>query len=404
VRKLLLIAPACDGEDIGEAWVAYQWVSRLAARHDVTVLTYHKRGHTPLSQQLPGVRIVEWAEPPGLSRAERFNSMLMPGYIPFYYRARKWVRGALAAGEQFDLVHQPVPVGIRYPSPVAGLGIPFIMGPVGGSLQSPPGFAAEEGTTPWYVRLRAVDQLRLRRDPLLRRSYEEAACVIGIAPYVKETLAGVRVQRFEIMSETGLEELPEPVDRSDHRGDVRLIFVGRIVRTKGVRDAIRALALAGDIPAVFDVVGDGFDRAACESLAAELGVAKRVHFHGWLPHSQIGSLYRAADVFLFPSYREPGGNVIFEAMGHGLPAIVSDLGGPANVVDDTCGIRVHPVEPEQYARDLATAITSLVTDGELRRRFTAGARRRVAEVGLWESRVRRLESVFGTIVPDRPVS
>jgi glycosyltransferase involved in cell wall biosynthesis len=400
VLKLLLVAPACDGEDIGEAWVGYQWVRRLADRHDVTVLAYYKRGHTPVSRQLQGVRTIEWVEPRGFSRAERFNSMLMPGYVPFYYRARKWVQRALARGERFDLAHQPVPVALRYPSPVAGLGIPFVLGPVGGSLQSPPGFQAEEGTTPWYVRLRAMDQLRLRRDPLLRRTYEDASCVLGIAPYVKDLLAETPVQRFEVMSETGIERLPEPVDRTGRPGDVRLLFVGRIVRTKGSRDAIRALALVPDLPVVLDVVGDGFDRAACESLAAELGLAERVRFHGWLPRAQIDTIYRSADIFFFPSYREPGGNVAFEAMGHGLPLIVSDLGGPGNVVDETCGIRVHPVSPDQYARDLSVALTSLVNDPGLRQRLGEGARERAAEFGLWDSKVGQMESIFAEVLAD----
>lgn len=87
--KLLLIAPICDGQDIGEAWVAYQWARCLAARHEVTVLTYYRRGRFPLSLQLPGVRVVEWAEPRGLGRAERFNSLLKPGCVPFYFRARR---------------------------------------------------------------------------------------------------------------------------------------------------------------------------------------------------------------------------------------------------------------------------------------------------------------------------
>lgn len=398
--KLLLIAPACDGEDIGEAWVAFQWVRRLAARHEVTLLTYYKRGHTPVSRQLQGVRTIEWAEPRGLSRAERFNSMLMPGYVPFYHRARKWIRTALASGERFDLAHQPVPVGMRYPSPVAGLGIPFVLGPVGGSLSSPPGFQAEEGATPWYMRLRAVDQLRLRRDPVLRRTYADASCVLGIAPYVKDLLAATPARRLVVMSETGIEQLPEPVDRTSRTGDVRLLFVGRIVRTKGTRDAIRALALVRDLPVSLDVVGDGFDRGACESLTAELGLVSRVRFHGWLPRAQIDDLYRSADVFFFPSYREPGGNVPFEAMGHGLPLIVSDLGGPGYVVDDTCGIRVHPVSPDQYARDLSAALVMLASDPGMRWKLGEGARRRAAEIGLWESKVRQMESLFAEILAD----
>jgi glycosyltransferase involved in cell wall biosynthesis len=325
--------------------------------------------------------------------------MLIPGYVPFYFRSRRWIRGAVARGERFDLAYQPVPVALRYPSPVAGLGIPFVMGPLGGSLRSPPGFRQEEATTtPWYVRLRALDRWRVGHDPLLRGTYEKAACVIGIAAYVEDFLAGISLRRFRVMSETGIERLPGAVDRTGRQGAVRLLFVGRLVRTKGARDAIRALGLTRDLPAVLDVVGDGFDRAACEALTAELGLTGRVRFHGWLPRARIDEFYRSADVFVFPSYREPGGNVPFEAMGYGLPLIVSDVGGPGSVVDESCGIRLHPVSPDQYARELASAITRLVADPGLRWALGEGARRRAAEIGLWDSRIEQLDAIFAEIL------
>lgn len=137
MARLLLVAPTCNGEDVGEAWVAYQWARRLGERHDVTLLTYHKKGATPASRQLSNVKIVEWSEPPVLGRAERLNSILKPGYIPFYYRARRWIRQALTDGMRFDIVHQPVPVAMRYPSPAANLGLPLVIGPVGGGLNTP---------------------------------------------------------------------------------------------------------------------------------------------------------------------------------------------------------------------------------------------------------------------------
>lgn len=396
--KLILIAPTCDGQDVGEAWVAYQWARCLAARHEVTVLTYYKRGRTPLSQQLPGLRVIEWAEPRALGQPERLNSMLKPGYIPFYFRARRWLRAALAAGERFDVAHQPVPVAARYPSPAAGLGIPLVMGPVGGSLPSPPAFRAEEGTTAWYVRLRGLDRARLRFDPWLRRTYQQASCVIGIAPYVDDLLSRAAIRRFEVLSETGLDRLPAPADRPGPRDEVRLLFVGRLVRTKGARDAIRALGLIRDLPVRLDLIGDGFDRAACEALTRTLGLTGRVRFHGWLPRPQVEEFYREADVFVFPSYREPGGNVTFEAMGHGLPVLVSDIGGPGAVVDDTCGIRIHPESPEQYARDLAAALARLVAQPGLRRSLGEGARRRVSEIGLWDSKARQIEAIYAKVL------
>ena len=324
--------------------------------------------------------------------------MLKPAYVPFYARARRWIRAALANGERFDLAHQPLPVAVRYPSPVTGLGIPFVLGPVGGSLSSPPAFAGEEGTSPWYVSLRGLDGLRLRRDPLLRRTYQQAGCVLGIAPYVRDRLAGVGLRRFEVMSETGLVALPDPVHRGGRQGQVRLLYVGRLIRTKGARDAIRALGLLSGLPVSLDIVGDGCDRSACEALARELGLGQRVRFHGWLARERIDDFYRAADVFVFPSYREPGGNVTFEAMGHSLPMVVSDRGGPGAVVDETCGIRVHPDSPGQYAQELASALARLVREPAERLALGEGARRRAREVGLWETKARQVEPVYAAVL------
>lgn len=402
--KLLVVAPTCDGTDVGEAWVAHQWVSRLAERHDVTLLTYFKRGRPPASEQLGGLRVVEWPEVPLVGRAERLNSMLKPAYFPFYAKARRWVREAQARGEHFDLAHQPVPVAMRYPTPVAGLGIPYLIGPVGGSLDSPEAFRAEEGTNPWFVGLRSFDSLRIRRDPLLRKTYEDASVVLGIAPYVRDNLAGLSIRRFEVLSETAIDGVAPEVDRASRAGrpgPLRLLFVGRLVRTKGVRDAVRAMARLRDVDAVLDVIGDGPEREACEALVTEHGLAGRVVLHGRLAREEIDAYYRDADVFVFPSYREPGGNVAFEAMAFGLPLIVCDRGGPGNVVDDSCGIKLPAVSPDQLAADVAGAVRALAADPGRRLALGAGARARVQRIALWESKIDAVDALYEQVLAAR---
>lgn len=396
MAQILLIAPGVDHTDIGEAWVGYQWASRLSERHSVTLLTYRKRGRPSAIPQLPKARVIEWRELPLIGRAERFNSLFKPGYFHYYRLSRRWIRAAIASGECFDFAHQPVPVAMRYPSPLAGLGIPFVVGPVGGSMDSPPGFGGQD-TAPWYTELRRIDRWRLKRDPFLRRSYADASVVLGIAPYVAESLAGVGVSDFRVMSETGVDELPVRIaDKSDH-STVKLLFVGRLIRTKGARDIIQAMAGVDDLPVTLDVVGDGFDRRACEELALEVGVSERVHFHGSCSRLDVEEFYREADVFVFPSYREPGGNVPFEAMSHGLPMIVSDRGGPGYVVADDCGIKLTPTDPVQLAADLSMAIRKLATNADLRTKMGEAARRRVIEIGTWDQRMVQIDQVYDEI-------
>jgi glycosyltransferase involved in cell wall biosynthesis len=402
MRKVLLVAPACDGEDVGEAWVAFQWAKELAERCDLTLLTSYKRGHTPVREQLPHARIIEWAEPAGIGRFERLNSLMQPGYLPFYLRARRWIQRRLAAGEAFDVAHQVVPVALRYPSPLAGLGLPFVIGPVGGSLDSPAPFVAEEGAAPWYQRLRALDAWRIRHDPLLRRTFESADCVVGVADYVGELLRPLTLRRFELMSEIAVHGVHERIDRSGRTGPVRLLHVGRIVRTKGLRDAIRALDRVRDLDVRLDVVGDGNDRATCEALVADLGLGNRVTFHGAVPRADVDGFYRRADIFCFPSYREPGGTVVLEAMSFGLPLIVCRRGGPGANVDDSCAIRLEAESPAQLAADCATAIRALVEVPERRIRMGEAARERVATTHLWRHRFQQMAELYEQLIRVTP--
>jgi len=385
----LLIAPNIDGTDVGEAFVAFKWAEALSARVNLTVLSFSRAGRTPLGDQLPGARVVTVPEPRLLAVSERFNAMAKPGWPLFCRQVRRFVRAAAQRGERFDVAHQLMPNAARYASPLTGLGIPYVIGPVGGGLTTPPAFRAECGTAPWYTRLRAIDRARLAADPWLRRSYSEAELVIGVAPYVADHLAPVPLKRFESMLEIGVDGLAPARSRAGRPGALRLLHVGRGVRTKGLRDAVRAIAHCRDLPEVtLTSAGAGEEIAICAREAAALGVADRVHFLGGRPRAEIEALYAEADAFLFPSFREPAGGVLLEAMRWGLPVITVRRGGPDFIVDDGSGLKVDVTTPEQMPGDLAAAVRALALDPDRRDRLAAGARGRVERIGLWRERAR----------------
>jgi glycosyltransferase involved in cell wall biosynthesis len=151
-----------------------------------------------------------------------------------------------------------------------------------------------------------------------------------------------------------------------------------------------------DLPVVLDIIGVGYDQDACRKLASEIGVADRINFHGRVP--RLDSFYRAADIFVFPSYREGGGQVVVEAMGYGLPLVVCNRGGPSYTVDDTCGLRVPALNPQQFANDLARAIRGLAGDRDRRLSLGEGARRRVANIGLWPHKIDQMDALYSTIL------
>lgn len=401
--KLLLIASGCDGMDVGEAWNSFQWASRLGQRHDVTLLTFRHRDRPSTVPQLPGVRVIEWLDLPFVGRWERFNSMLKPGYIAFYIRARRWLKSRLRSGDTFDVAHQVTPASLRYPSPAAGLGIPLLIGPVGGGLDNPGGFESELRSAPWYTKLRLLDEWRLRHDPLLRRSFASANCILCVTPNIKSLLGDLPSHEVELMSDNGVAELPPPRSQArENKKQFRILFVGRMIRTKGARDAIRSIAKLKDIEGLtFDVIGDGYDLSACKEETEKLGVSNVVKFHGRIPRKDIDAFYARADVFLFPSFREPGGIAVFEAMSHGLAMIVADRGGPGFVVDDACGIRIPVTDPEQFAAQIADAIRKLAAAPELVAAMGAAAREKVRLQFLWDMKIERIGEIYGRVLANR---
>lgn len=394
--SILLIAPYFDRNVPGESWSTYKWVEGISEFCDTTVLTCHRSGWDQNKSPTVAKRIANWTDPNVPCLRGRIAWELKPGYFFFYPKARQWIRNVLNNGESFDLAHQVNPLALRYPSPLCGMGLPYLIGPLAGSLETPQGFGEVAREKLWFRKLRGLDRVRLAYDPWLKKTYSDASAVIGVAPYVRELLEPCAPARFEIMAETGVEAVAVEPKKAPRAGEpLRLLFVGRIIRTKGILDAIRALALCIDkIHFHFDVVGEGDLLEACKLEAKHLGIADLVTFHGRRSRDEVFEYYRQSHVFLFPSFREPSGNVVFEAMSQGLPVITSNLGGPGYVVDDSCGLRVEPVNPDSYAAALAEAILHLAKNPEKIPILSDGALRRMSNLALWPQKIELLVELY----------
>ena len=130
-------------------------------------------------------------------------------------------------------------------------------------------------------------------------------------------------------------------------------------------------------------------------------MADRVRFEGRVPRERVSELYEEADVFVFPSFREPAGGVLYEAMRAGLPVITVAYGGPDFIVDDTSGLRLVLSTPAALADDVAAAVRRLHDDPELRDRLGRGARARVAAEGLWERKIPRIVALYEEVLADQ---
>lgn len=109
-----------------------------------------------------------------------------------------------------------------------------------------------------------------------------------------------------------------------------LLFVGSGFARKGLDTALRALAAANDASLRLIVVGRDRSAARFARLARSLGVGERVRFCGGV--EDVRPCYAAADALVLPTLYDPFPNVVLEALAMGVPVIVSDQCGAAEVI------------------------------------------------------------------------
>ena len=403
--KILLITWACDRDDVSEPQIAYRWVRGIAQRHEVTLFSVSRPDRFGcVKEQFPDLTVIEWCDIRVPNYLERFRSIAKPGYFFYFKKARKLIQ-KLIQQNSYDLIHHLNPFAWRYASPAYGLGLPLVRGPVAGGLPTPKPLCNEirEAFHP-YKFLRKSDGLRKKIDRTLRNSYLLTDCVLGGAPYILDLIKPLPVKRFEVEIEHGLDhiEFVEEFERNcTNKEKVQLLFVGRVIRTKGARDAIRAVSRMKNKENIsFTIIGDGDDLPSCLKEIRELNLTSIITCAGWCNSKQIEIAYRDADIFVFPSFREPTGGVLLEAMSHGLPCITCNYGGPAYLVNEGCGLKILPNEPEEYAQNIADALDFLVENRKIRQEMGKNAFIYAQREFDWKKKMARLDAIYSSLISE----
>jgi glycosyltransferase involved in cell wall biosynthesis len=149
-----------------------------------------------------------------------------------------------------------------------------------------------------------------------------------------------------------------------------MLFVGRVSKEKNLDllvTAMRRLTKSGATVRPV-IVGDGPYMPEMKRLLGD------AIFTGYLAGEDLARAYASADFFVFPSTTDTFGNVILEAQASGIPAIVSDVGGPRDLVSH--GVDGFVTKAHDTA-DLAEAIRKLAGDATLRKAMGTSGRARV---------------------------
>jgi glycosyltransferase involved in cell wall biosynthesis len=415
--RILLLGPDCNPEQVSIPYVTYSHAAALAQLHDVTLVARSpvegalRRAKAPFLAievvRMPWLdRIQAWS----MRRIFKYNydtqvrtAFSYPFSLAFEWRAWRKLRRRIFGGE-FDVVLRLVPMTPSLPSPFAFFlrngPIPFVIGPLNGGLPWPPGFRQLDNQREWISGLRNL----YRFLPFARSTYREAAAIIAASSQTYSEFAAYSEKLF-FVSEPGI---CRPLCVADARSPqpgakLELIFVGALVPRKACDIALRAVAplLRGDL-ARFTVVGDGRERSRLEQLVRSLEIEKAVSFCGWISHTEVLSRLRSADVFVFPTLRDNGAGVVFEALATGAVPVVVDFGGPGDIVHKDVGYKVPLTNENEIVSQMQKILADLAGNRELLNRLRRQGISYAQECLTWDAKAQRTTQVLNWVLQRGP--
>lgn len=378
--RILYSAYACEPGKGSEPGVGWNWARRTAELgHEVWVLT-RRNNQTAIEA----------------AQAEKANLRFI--YYDLPRRAMWWKRGSRGVHlyyllwqwfaylkvkemnemQRFDVVHHITFGVLRQPSFMGRLGIPFIVGPLGGGERAPLALRLHYSLRGWLVdALRDVANLVAKCDPLVRSMFSRADLILLKTPESLAWLPARYRHKAHCMLEIGIDPIRAnrsnaadgssrngPQEQGSPRGSARLelLFVGRFLPLKGMGLGLRALGQLQRSGVRFHLtmIGHGSEMRRWHALADTLGIADQVSWVPWMTQEQLLKAYWQFDLMLFPSLHDSSGNVVLEALSRGLPVVCLGLGGPACLVDHTCGqvVEVRGCGEREVIDRLAAALSA----------------------------------------------
>lgn len=221
--------------------------------------------------------------------------------------------------------------------------------------------------------------------------------LIVASEYVKQQAVASRYPPTQIEALPYFTELPELSTAADN-GKNSILFVGRVVREKGLDRLLSAVSLVRTSWCLI-VDGDGMDLGRTKSIAHSLGLSGQIEFAGWADRERHLRFYREASVVVVPSiWPEPFGLVGIEAMSYGKPVVAFKIGGiPEWLEDGVTGFLITPYDVKQ----MADKISYLLEHPDLAHRMGMKGRTKVEQEFNMKKHITRLLEIYREVSDGR---
>jgi glycosyltransferase involved in cell wall biosynthesis len=367
----------------GAGWIDYNYLRGLA-----------ERGHT-LHVATPRIELRSPPHPRMHLHLIKGTAAKRPGpltRLKYVIGVRRLLK-RLSREVRFDLAQQFTPVETGLSLAIAGSGLPLVLGPYSGHW-------APEAFGPPKPRSLAARLKHRVRDTLASLQQAQADALVITCPAAIERIRSrrARASRVHVISH-GIhshEYTPREVMPVKHT----ILFLAVLEYWKGIFTLLDAFERVAPRVAdcTLEIWGDGRESAAVDARIAASPFRDRIMRRGRAARDDVARIMRSHSVYCMPSYGEPFGMTLLEAMASGVPVVTTDAGGPPFIVHAEGG----RVVPMRDAERLADALIEILSDRDLQASMGEYNRRRVEQEFDWSRSLDRMENVYSQVLRPQP--
>jgi len=290
-----------------------------------------------------------------------------------WHRYGAWTKKSLVRAREvlgtakFDVVHHATFSTCRVACPLWQLGLPTVIGPVGGGESTP---WISMGSMSWPQRMyeagRAAANAMLPFSPSLRQAAKHAGVFLASNQPTREMLLRLGALPENIMTLPVVFFSDEQLrgfaaKRKTEHPRLQLFASGILEGRKGIALVLQAMSMAKrrGLACEMTIPSQGPELGHLRRLAVELGLGQDVHFPDTLSREDYWAKLRDSDVYAMPSLRDNCPATLLEAMLCGCAPIVADCNGPGEVVPGEAGIKIAPASPSEMTQAIAESLLEL---------------------------------------------
>ena len=348
--RILLSAYACEPDKGSEPAVGWNWAVELSKKKYIVHVLTRKNNKISIDAYFkkynkPHNLIFHYYDLPSFFRVIKKESRFIRFYYLFWQIGSYFFIKKIINRYRFNIIHHVTFVGIRQPSFLCNFGIPFIFGPVGGGDSIPFRLRYRLGFKSFFYEItRDFFNFFIKFDPFMWNTFFKSKIIFVTSEQSKKLIPKIFHHKVKLKLAIGFNasNIKYPKTNLTKNKTFKFIFVGRFLSLKGMDLGIKAFHLLEKEHSNISLtmIGSGPELNSWTRLSKKLNLDSKIHWIPWIENKEVLNKINESDVLLFPSLRDSGGMVIFEAMAAGKPCIVINNGGPGQIITNECGYSI----------------------------------------------------------------